>query len=121
MMPTSFWPLGLYLLLAILLAGGMVAVSWLLGSRRRDVTVQRPYESGLSPIPGGGSRSAVRFYLMALFFVVFDVQSIFLFAWAISWREVGWTGYVAVLVFVGILMAALIYLWNRGALDWNRR
>ena len=54
-----------------------------------------------------------------MFFVVFDVESIYIFAWAIAWRELGWTGYIEVLVFIGILLAALVYLWRLGALDWG--
>ncbi len=64
-------------------------------------------------------RLSVKFYLIAMFFVIFDLEAVFLFAWAIAWRESGWRGYVEAVVFVGILVAALVYLWRMGALDWS--
>ncbi len=63
----------------------------------------------------------MKFYLVAMFFVIFDLETVFIFAWAIAFREVGWTGYIEMLVFVGVLVAALIYLWRLGALDWRPR
>jgi NADH-quinone oxidoreductase subunit A len=64
-------------------------------------------------------RLSVNFYLVAVFFVIFDLESVFIFAWAICVREAGWAGYVEIVVFVGILLAALAYLWREGALDWG--
>ena len=64
---------------------------------------------------------SARFYLVAMFFVVFDLEAVFLFAWAVAAREVGWAGYWEVLIFIGVLMAALMYLWRVGALDWATR
>jgi NADH-quinone oxidoreductase subunit A len=90
-----------------------------LGQRHRERTTTRPYESG-SPLTGSARlRISISFYLVAMFFVVFDVESIYIFAWAIAWRELGWTGYIEVLIFIGILLAALVYLWRLGALDWG--
>jgi NADH-quinone oxidoreductase subunit A len=116
-----YWPFWIYLLMVLALAGAMVTLSFVLGQRRRDVTSQRPYESGIPPVRTATGRTSVQFYLVALFFVIFDVESVFLFAWASAIREAGWAGYIEVLVFVGVLMAGLAYLWKRGALDWGRR
>jgi NADH-quinone oxidoreductase subunit A len=121
MTPPLYWPLVLYATLVVVVVAGTVLLSWVLGSRRKDVAVRWPFEAGLSPIRPTGPQSSIRFYLLALFFVVFDVQSVFLFAWAVSWRATGWPGYAAAAVFAGTLIAALVYLWSRGALDWNRR
>jgi NADH-quinone oxidoreductase subunit A len=66
-------------------------------------------------------RFSVRYFLTAMFFVVFDLEAVFLFAWAVAARDLGWTGYCEVLLFVGVLFAALIYLWKVGALDWARK
>jgi NADH-quinone oxidoreductase subunit A len=61
----------------------------------------------------------VKFYLVAMFFVIFDLETVFIFAWAIAFRDVGWVGYIDILVFVGVLVAALVYLWRLGALNWG--
>jgi NADH-quinone oxidoreductase subunit A len=64
-------------------------------------------------------RFAVKFYLIAMFFVIFDLESAFLFAWAVALRDLGWLGYVEVVVFIGVLLVALVYLWREGALEWG--
>ena len=66
-------------------------------------------------------RFPVKFYLVAMFFVIFDLETVFIFAWAVAFRDVGWVGYIDMLVFVGVLVAALVYLWRLGALDWGPR
>ena len=119
MMDASLWPLVVYTIAVGVLVAAVIAVSYVLGQRHRERTTTRPYESG-SPLTGSARlRISISFYLVAMFFVVFDVESIYIFAWAIAWRELGWTGYVGVLIFVGILLAALVYLWRLGALDWG--
>ena len=64
-------------------------------------------------------RLSVEFYLVAMFFVIFDLEAVFLVAWAIAFRELGWVGYIEVVVFIGILLTPLVYLWRQGALDWG--
>jgi NADH-quinone oxidoreductase subunit A len=118
-MDTLLWPFMVYAAAVTVLVAAVIAVSYLLGQRHRERTTTRPYESG-SPLTGSARlRISISFYLVAMFFVVFDVESIYIFAWAIAWRELGWTGYVEVLIFIGILLAALVYLWRLGALDWG--
>jgi len=119
MMDASLWPLVVYTIAVGVLVAAVIAVSYVLGQRHRERTTTRPYESG-SPLTGSARlRISISFYLVAMFFVVFDVESIYIFAWAIAWRELGWTGYIEVLIFIGILLAALVYLWRLGALDWG--
>jgi len=118
-MDTPLWPFVVYAIAVVALVAAVIAVSYVLGQRHRERTTTRPYESG-SPLTGSARlRISISFYLVAMFFVVFDVESIYIFAWAIAWRELGWTGYVEVLIFIGILLAALVYLWRLGALDWG--
>jgi len=118
-MDASLWPLVVYTIAVGVLVAAVIAVSYVLGQRHRERTTTRPYESG-SPLTGSARlRISISFYLVAMFFVVFDVESIYIFAWAIAWRELGWTGYIEVLIFIGILLAALVYLWRLGALDWG--
>jgi NADH-quinone oxidoreductase subunit A len=119
MMDAPLWPLVVYAIAVVVLVAAVIAVSYLLGQRHRERTTTRPYESG-NPLTGSARlRISISFYLVAMFFVVFDVESIYIFAWAIAWRELGWTGYIEVLIFIGILLAALVYLWRLGALDWG--
>lgn len=115
----SVWPLGVYLAAAILLALAMLAVSYVLGERHNEPTTGVPYESGVMPTGSARLRFPTRFYLVAVFFVIFDLEAAFVLAWAVAVRELGWSGYIEVLVFVGVLLAALAYLWRQGALDWR--
>jgi NADH-quinone oxidoreductase subunit A len=118
-MSAPLWPLVVYFILVLLMGAAIIVVSSLLGERHAERSTGQPYESGM-PVTGSARRRfSVDFYLVAMFFVVFDVESIFIFAWAIAWRQLGWTGYVEVLVFIGIMLAALAYLGRLGALDWG--
>jgi NADH-quinone oxidoreductase subunit A len=113
------WPLFLYAGLVLLLTGVMLGLSYLLGERHKGKARGEPYESGIPPTGSARLRFDVKFYRVATYFVIFDVEALFLFAWALSVRKLGWPGYIEVLVFVGILAASLVYLWRIGALDWG--
>jgi NADH-quinone oxidoreductase subunit A len=114
----ALWPLAVYAAAVLLLVAGMIGLSYLLGERHRDPATGDPYESGILSTGSAEVRLSVSFYLVAMFFVIFDVEAVYLFAWAVAGRELGWPGYAEVLVFVGLLAAALMYLWRLGALDW---
>ena len=118
-MPPSMWPLGLYFLLVLLLVGGMLLVSYLLGQRHREPATNAPYEGGIASEGSARVRLSAKFYLIAMFFVIFDLEAVFLFAWAVAARALGWPAFWEVVVFVGILAAVLVYLWRVGALDWS--
>lgn len=113
----TLWPLVVYFGAVLAVVGAMIGLSWLLGERHRERATGEPYESGILPTGSARMRFPASFYLIGMFFVVFDVESAFLFAWAIAGREAGWAGYVEMLIFAGILVAALVYLWRIGALD----
>lgn len=115
---TELWPLVVYFIAVVVLLAAMVGLSYVLGERHMTRATAEPFESGVVTVGYARMRVSVKFYLVAMFFVIFDVEALFLFAWAISYREVGWLGYIEMLVFVGILLAALAYLWRLGALDW---
>ena len=117
--PATLWPLIVYFAVVVATAAGMIATSWILGERHRERATGLPYESGLVSTGSARLRLSADFYLVAMFFVIFDLESVFLFAWAIGARESGWAGYVEVAIFVGVLAAALAYLWRTGALDWG--
>ena len=112
-----FWPLGVYFAGVLVVVGGMVVSSYLLGARTRNRKNIQPYESGIASTGSARVRLSADFYLFAVFFVVFDLESVFVYSWAIAVRELGWPGYTAVSVFVFSLAAALVYLWRLGALD----
>jgi len=111
----------LYCVAVIALVGGMTALSYVLGQRHTSVATVQPFESGIVTVGYARFRFPVKFYLVAMFFVIFDLETVFIFAWAIAFRDVGWIGYIDMLVFVGVLVAALVYLWRLGALDWGPR
>lgn len=115
------WPLAAYFGAVVLLATSILALSYVLGERHRERATGVPYESGILPTGSARLRMPVEFYLVALFFVIFDLEAVFLFAWAIAARELGWAGYIEVLVFISVLVLALVYLWRQGALDWGTR
>lgn len=119
MNPESLWPLGLYAAAVMVVVTTMILLSHVLGQRHRERATSDPYESGI-PVTGSARvRLSAKFYLVAMFFLIFDLESVFIFAWAVSAREVGWAGYIEIVVFITILLAALVYLWRLGALDWQ--
>ncbi len=115
----TFWPLVLYFGLVVFVVAAMLGLSYILGQRHHGLATGQPYESGMITTGSARLRFDVKFYLNAVFFVVFDLEAAFIFAWAVAFRQVGWAGYIEILVFVGILIAALVYLWKLGALDWS--
>jgi NADH-quinone oxidoreductase subunit A len=109
-----------YFGLVLVIVLGMLGFSYVLG-QRRDRAASEPFESGIVPTGSARLRFSANFYLIAILFVIFDLEAVFIFAWAIAFRELGWPGYAGVLVFIGILVAALIYEWRLGALDFAAR
>ncbi|HVB34758.1 MAG TPA: NADH-quinone oxidoreductase subunit A [Patescibacteria group bacterium] len=97
----------------------MIGLSALLGERHSERFTNQPYEGGIQSEGTARVRFSIKFYMMAMFFVVFDLESVFLYTWAVSARGLGWLGYWEALIFIGVLMAALVYLWRLGALDWG--
>ena len=116
---TEVWPLLLYFGAVVALVALILAASHLIGQRHRERATGLPFESGMLPTGSARLRLSAEFYLIAMFFVIFDLESVFVFAWAVAARELGWAGYVELLVFVGVLLAALAYLWRAGALNWD--
>ena len=115
----EIWPLVVYFAAVIALVLTMLGLSWLLGQQRANASTNDPFESGVVSVGGAQARISVEFYLIAIFFVIFDLETVFIFAWAIAFFELGWQGYLAIVVFVAVLIVALIYEWRSGALDWG--
>jgi NADH-quinone oxidoreductase subunit A len=115
----ALWPMGVYFLAVLAIVAVMIALSHLVGERHREKQTAEPYESGIVSTGTARVRFDVKFYLIAMFFVIFDLEAVFIFAWAVSIRENGWQGFAEMMVFIGILTASLVYLWRLGALEWR--
>jgi NADH-quinone oxidoreductase subunit A len=113
------WPAVLYAALVLCVVSAILVVTHLLGERHRDRQTGQPYESGIDPAGPLPRRLSVEYYQVAIFFVVFDLEAVFIFAWAVAARRLGWTGYIEICVFVVLLLAGLVYLWKTGGLDWG--
>lgn len=116
-------PIILYFLVVVATVAFMIGGSYFLGQTRRDRATAEPFESGVLPAGGTNAqlRFSVHFYLIAIFFVIFDLEAVFIFAWAIAFRESGWAGFIEISIFITVLLAALIYLWAIGALEWRSK
>ena len=113
------WPLGVYIIAVVVLVAFVLILSALLGQRHRERATDEPYECGLLSTGSARLRFHAGFYLMAMFFVIFDLEAVFVYAYAVAFRELGWIGYAEIVVFIGVLASALFYLWRTGALDWR--
>lgn len=118
---SDLWPMMVYFIAVLALVATMLVVSYLLGQRHAERATTEPYESGIVSTGSARLRFSVKFYLVAMLFVIFDLEVVFVIAWAIAFRELGWNGYFGVLFFIVVLVAALIYEWRLGALDWGSR
>jgi NADH-quinone oxidoreductase subunit A len=116
---TDLFPLILYGGIVVAAIVGLLIVSTLLGQKRNDHATHDVYESGVVPTGSPNIKINVPFYLTAILFIIFDLEAVFLFAWAISIREAGWVGFIEVFIFIFILLAGLLYLWRSGALEWR--
>ncbi len=111
--------LGVYALAICIMVGVMLGASWALGPRRRGALDPNPFESGILPLHDTSIRFPSQFYLVAMLFVIFDLEMVFVFAWAVAVRPAGWPGYAGMLAFLTLLLLALAYLWRSGALEWG--
>ena len=123
-MPTSltetYFPVLVQALLAMALAAGLLTASYLLGKRVRNKVKDMPYESGIVPTGDARQRFSVKFYLVAMLFILFDIEAIFLYPWAVVFRDLRMAGFVEMLIFVVLILSGFFYIWKKGALDWSR-
>jgi NADH-quinone oxidoreductase subunit A len=111
----------IYIIVTFILAGVMLGLSWGLGSRRPGAGDHNPFESGILPLHGTQIRIPSQFYLIAMVFVIFDLEMVFVFAWAAALRPAGWSGYWGMLAFLAFLLLAWAYLWRSGGLEWRQQ
>ena len=116
---SGYLPILIMIVLGLILAGAFSCIGLFLGPKLRDEIKETPFESGLLRDGMAGHRYDVKFYMTALVFLIFDVEVVFLYPWAVQIRELGWFGFVASSVFLGILILGLAYDWKKGALEWE--
>ena len=115
--------LSILMLFAVAIGFGVftVSISQLLGPRRPTPEKLAPYECGVPPVGDARERLSVQFYLVAMVFLLFDIEVAFLYPWAMALRDIGWSGYIQILLFTLVLAAGYIYIWRKGILDWGPR
>ena len=131
-MPDNYFapylPLLIHILFAVAIASGMVILSALLGKRRPTRAKMSPYECGMQPTGDARQRFTVKFYLVAMLFILFDVEAVFLYPWAVIYRELSnvktygtkFFGFTEMVVYIGIVLVGFFYIWKKGVLDWNK-
>jgi NADH-quinone oxidoreductase subunit A len=115
----TFGPFIIFALIVIALIGIMIGLSYILGERHKEKTTDEPYESGIPPTGDARLRFSSSFYIIAMFFVIFDLDAAFIMLWAVSFRELGLPGYIGIIIFIGLLIVLLIYELSIGALDFG--
>jgi len=120
MQPLSeYYALVIYILATLLLIGGMLVASWWFGAKTTNPNKERAYESGVIPSGSARLRLYIPFYLLAIFFIVFDVESAFIFTWASVWEHLGLGGLIHITFFIVALLLGLVWIWLRGGLEWG--
>ena len=115
----DYLPIAIMFVLGVGFAIFAFAASYLVAPRNPTPEKSAPYESGIVPLQEPAQRFPVKFYLVAMLFVIFDIEIVFLFAWASQFHSLGWYGVGAVGIFTLLLVETLVYVWKRGAFDWN--
>jgi NADH-quinone oxidoreductase subunit A len=116
---SAYAPIVLHLVIVAAIAAAMLALGVLFGRRTRSMVKSEPYESGIRPKTEAQQRFDVKFYLVAILFIVFDLETTYLYPWAVIYRRLSWFGFVEMLVFVAILLVGYIYIIRKGALNWD--
>ncbi|HUI56901.1 MAG TPA: NADH-quinone oxidoreductase subunit A [Bryobacteraceae bacterium] len=117
--PELYFPVLIQALVAMALAAGLLTVSFVLGKRVRNKVKDIPYESGIVPTGDARQRFSVKFYLVAMLFILFDIEAIFLYPWVVVYRELLMFGFVEMLIFVVLILSGFFYIWKKGALEWS--
>lgn len=123
-MPSSYtelyFPVLVQGIIAIGLATVLITLSYILGKKVRNVVKDTPYESGITPTGDARQRFSVKFYLVAMLFILFDIEAIFLYPWAVVYRDLKFFGFIEMLIFVVLILSGFFYIWRKGALDWSQ-
>src|SRR5450432_3891027 len=117
--PELYFPVLVQVVIAIALAAGLIAASALLGKRAHSPLKDTPYESGMAPVGSARERFSVKFYLVGMIFILFDIEAVFLYPWAVVYRQLKMFAFSEMFVFVALILVGFFYVWKKGALDWS--
>src|SRR5271167_5267425 len=115
----SYLPILIQVLLAAAVGAAILGVSALVGVKRPTREKLSPYECGIAPVGNARERFSVSFYLVGMLFILFDVEAVFLYPWAVVYRSLKWSGFIEMFIYIAILFAGYVYVWKKGALDWT--
>ncbi len=118
-MLNAYGSLAIYALLIVVVVGTLITLSYVLGPSKPYKSKLQPYESGIVPDQPARRRMSVRFYLTAMLFIIFDVETVFFYPWAVTLHQLRWFGVIEMFVFMLILLVALAHIWRKGGLDWE--
>ena len=113
------WPVAVYGVFVVLLVAAIVVISFVAGQRHKSHNRDVPYESGIEPTGSAQVTYGASYYLIAVFYLVFDVEAAIILGWVVAFHELGWQGYAVAMLFILTLVLGLVYVWKLGALDWN--
>jgi len=113
-------PILVHFLCVVALAGGMLGLSWWVGVKRPSKEKLAPYECGIPPVGDARGSFSISFYLIGMLFILFEVEAVFFYPWAVVFKSLRWTGFIEMTLYIAILLAGYIYIWKKGALDWTR-
>ena len=114
-----YFPILVQAVIAMGLAAALITISYVFGKRVRNRIKDMPYESGITPTGDARQRFSVKFYLVGMLFILFDIEAIFLYPWVVVYRELRMFAFVEMLVFVVLILSGFFYIWKKGALDWS--
>jgi NADH-quinone oxidoreductase subunit A len=122
-MPTNYYelyfPVLVQIVFAAAVAAGLLGAGLFFGKRSRNAAKDSPYESGMKPVGTARERFSVKFYLVAMLFILFDIEAVFLYPWAVVYRELGMAGFVEMVLFMVLVLSGFYFIWKKGALDWT--
>jgi NADH-quinone oxidoreductase subunit A len=117
--PELYFPVLVQVVIAAVLAAALIAISYIFGKKVRNRVKDMPYESGIVPTGDARQRFSVKFYLVAMLFILFDIEAIFLYPWVVIFREFKMLAFVEMVIFVVLVLSGFLYMWKKGALDWT--
>lgn len=115
----DYLPILILLIIAVLFGAGTIAMSHMVGRRKYGIEKMSPYESGMIPVGDARQRFSVKFYVVAILFILFDIEVVFMYPWAVIFKKLGVFGFIEMMVFIAILLVGFIYVWKKGALEWD--
>jgi NADH-quinone oxidoreductase subunit A len=117
--PETYFPVLVQIAIAVVVAAALVAISYFIGKRVKDRVKDSPYECGIAPTGSARERFSVKFYLVGIVFILFDIEAVFLYPWAVVYRELKMFAFVEMLLFIVLVLVGFFYVWKKGALDWS--